>query len=278
MGLNSAGLDAFFICAQEKNFTRAAKRLFVTQSALSQRIKNLEEEMGSSLFIRERIGVKLTEAGESLLRYCFLREQMEQDLLTKGELSGSIKIGAYSTVARSVILPAIQDIAKKNPQIQIQLQTKEMHELPELLRNSSFQFIVLDYKLEVEGINSIKLGIEQNIRVRKKDSKFTGYFIDNDQDDETTLRYLKLKSGAKIKRHYLDEVYALIDGVLLGLGDAILPKHLVENVKGLEFVDKHLTLSNSVYLHFYHQAVQPRLETLVIEALQTKVPEFLRTQ
>ncbi len=279
MGLNSAGLDAFFTCAQEKNFTRAATRLFITQSALSQRIKNLESEVGATLFIRERIGVRLTEQGDSLLRYCYTREQMEQELVQamsgSRELAGTLKIGAYSTVMRSLVLPVLKEISKKHSQVQISIVSKELQELPELLRNSSVQFILLDQKIEKEGIQSLKLGMEHNVRIRKKGTEFTGYFLDNDHEDETSLRFLKLKSGAKIKRHFLDEVYGIIDGVLLGLGDAVIPCHLIQDLKGIEVIEGGATLSNPVYLHYYEQVIQPRLATVFIGAIQSRATDFL---
>lgn len=264
MGLNSFGLDAFYICAQEKNFTRASERLHMTQSALSQRIKNLEEELGVTLFIRDRIGVRLTEQGETLLRHCYTRAQLEQELLgevtqKQNELSGQLRIGGYSSIMRSVVLLTCKELIQQSSKIQINLITKELFELPDLLRNASVDFIVLDHAIEREGIKSILLGYEINLRIRKKGTKFNNYFLDHDERDETTIKYLKLKSGAKIKRHFMDDIYGIIDGVRLGLGDAIVPKHLIHDMNGIDVVDEDHFLKSPVYLHFYDQPVQTKL-------------------
>ena len=57
-------LRGFFEVARQGSFTRAADKLFLTQPAVSQQIKALEEELGQSLLERGRKGVRLTQAGE----------------------------------------------------------------------------------------------------------------------------------------------------------------------------------------------------------------------
>ena len=67
MSLPSNRLDAFVAVARTQHFSRAAEGLFITQSALSQRVKQLEDFLGVTLFIRDREGARLTEKGERLL-------------------------------------------------------------------------------------------------------------------------------------------------------------------------------------------------------------------
>ena len=64
MSLSSLQIDAFLAVCETKSFTAAAAKLHITQSALSQRIKNLEDELGSTLFVRESTGVRTTDLGE----------------------------------------------------------------------------------------------------------------------------------------------------------------------------------------------------------------------
>ncbi len=70
MRLSHRQLSAFMTVAATLNFTRAAERLHITQSALSQRIRQLEMEIGTTLLNRSCQGVELTEAGSRVLRFC----------------------------------------------------------------------------------------------------------------------------------------------------------------------------------------------------------------
>ena len=80
MKLNSAQLEAFLVVAKTLHFTKAANLLHVTQSALSQRIAKLEEELETTLFIRDRNSIRLTESGQQVLRFCQINETAEDEL------------------------------------------------------------------------------------------------------------------------------------------------------------------------------------------------------
>ena len=78
MGINDLDLNllkAFIAVAEEKHFTKAAKSLFVEQSAISKSIKRLELELGTQLFLRTNRKVELTTKGENLY-YCPRNERL----------------------------------------------------------------------------------------------------------------------------------------------------------------------------------------------------------
>src|SRR4030095_2038320 len=80
-------LAAFVAVARERSFTRAAAKLGVSPSALSQTIRNLEERVGLRLLTRTTRSVAPTEAGERLLRIVAPRfEEIEAELATLNEL------------------------------------------------------------------------------------------------------------------------------------------------------------------------------------------------
>jgi DNA-binding transcriptional LysR family regulator len=109
MHLSTRQLDAFVEVARSLNFTKAAARLNITQSALSQRIRKLEEELGAALLIRAPGAVRLTETGHRILRFCQARESLEDEIrndLTatrEGELVGVVRIAAHSSILRPVV-------------------------------------------------------------------------------------------------------------------------------------------------------------------------------
>jgi len=173
------------------------------------------------------------------------------------------------------VLPACRAITSRHERVQIQLLSRELFELPDLLKNASVDFALIDHELEREGVKSVLLGFEINLRVRKKGTEFTGYYLDHDERDETTWKFLRLKSGAKLKRHFMDDIDGIIDGVRIGLGDAIVPKHLIEGMKDIEVIDAKQVLRSPVYLHFYDYPVQTKTNLKFIEELKTAALEVL---
>lgn len=282
MSLSSLDLDAFFACAQTGHFTKAAADLFITQSALSQRIAKLESELGTSLFVRQTSGIKLTPAGEELLRYCKAREVLEQSSLNKikgtnkNQLSGVIRIGGFSSVMRSVILPSLAPLLKKHPQLKFQLISKEMDELPVLLRRGEIDYMVHYNELIRDEIETITLGQEKNVLVEKVNYDGPNVFLDHDENDQTTARYLKLiKSKASYERRYLDDAYGLIDGVKNGIGRALVPEHLIKGQKGLHIADIKNYLYFPVILHYFKQPYYSDLHKQVVTHLVDGCPKYL---
>lgn len=276
MNISSNYLKAFFQLSQDKNFTLAAKHLGITQSALSHRILNLESELEMTLFIRERQNIKLTEIGESLLRYCEKVYRLEEEFLLSiknqtdnSELAGRVRIGGFSSILRSCALPALRHLLVNNPKLGITVHSVELNEVLDLLKSSKVDFVLSNKEPLNQSLTSIFLGYEDNVLVESKKFKFDHNYLDHDSEDVTTSSYFKLKpelaKGAR--KRYLDDVYGLIDGVKLGLGRAILPLHLIEKEKGLKILYPHIKLRVPVYLLFYESTYQTKIEKAVTESL-----------
>lgn len=274
MGISSNYLDAFMMCAQVGNFTRASERLHITQSALSQRIINLEEELGTTLFIRDRKGIRLTDSGEELLRYCIAKDSLERETLygikrsAKNETAGTIRIAGFSSVMRSLILPALSEIMKSHPDVRLLFMNREMDELPGYLRRGEVDFLILSSELSQQGIESIYLGDERNVLIEKRGYSGPDVYLDHDENDRITAQYLKMtKYKAKYHRNFMDDVYGLIDGVKAGLGRAVVPRHLIENDSSVKIInEKELTIP--VFLNYYSQPYYSKLHQLVVKTLQ----------
>lgn len=127
-GENLNDLAAFMVVAEERNFTRAAKRLGVSQSALSQTVRVLEARLGLRLLTRTTRRVVPTEAGERLLRSIGPKiEEIQRDLMDLSELrekpSGVIRITATEYAAESILLPAISKLVSVYPDIKVEVIT-----------------------------------------------------------------------------------------------------------------------------------------------------------
>ncbi|MBY0413928.1 MAG: LysR family transcriptional regulator [Bdellovibrionales bacterium] len=173
MKISHLGLQAFFTTAQTLNITQASKLLGLTQSALSQRISQLESDLEITLFIRETKGLKLTEGAERLLRFAMVNEKLEEELLlelkgSKLELAGTIRLAGYSSVMRSVVIPALSPFLQKHPKVQIYFQSYEMGELEHILETASADIICTDYLWEKKGIHGTQLGHEEFVVIESK--------------------------------------------------------------------------------------------------------------
>jgi len=273
MGLASNQLEAFYAVARNWSFTKAAEELGITQSALSQRVSNLEEELGTALFIRDRAGLRLTEVAQSLIHFCRTKNHLEEEFLSnlksRDRITGIIRIAGFSSVMRSVVLPALTPMLKKHPQVQLQFQIKEMHELLLLLKTGEADFIISHEEYEREEIESHLLGTEVSLLVEAKDYKGPDIYLDHDDRDRTTIDYLRMTKTkvGKVQRRYLEDIYGLIDGVKLGLGRAILPVHLIKQEKSLKIIDPKKSLSYKVFLHHYRQPFYSKFQHLIVKEL-----------
>ncbi len=281
--LSSLYLDAFAAVAQTRSFSRAADKIHITQSALSQRVLKLEEELEATLFIRDRAGVQLTEVGHELLRYCQSKEGLEEEFLShmrskgRNELSGEIRIGAFSSVARSVILPSLSSLLRENPLVRLNLVIRELRDLPDLLRRSEIDLMILDHRLDKDGLEAVPLGFERNVLVQRRGAQVPDIYLDHDEEDLVTRKFLRLagKKVAKLERRYLNDVYGLLDGVRHGIGRAVLPKHLLSDAKDVVIVDPGTELKIPVVVHYYTQPYYTRLQTQALEALKSGASKIL---
>ncbi len=123
---NYNDLVAFLTVARERSFTKAAAKLGVSQSALSQTVRGLEARLGIRLLTRTTRSVAPTEAGDRLLNTVGPRfEEIEAELGALSELkdkpSGTIRISAGEHPAISVLAPAIRKLAIEYPDINVEV-------------------------------------------------------------------------------------------------------------------------------------------------------------
>jgi DNA-binding transcriptional LysR family regulator len=283
MSLSSIQLDAFLEVARVGNFSRAAENLHVTQSALSQRIKNLEEDLGLTLFIRDPAGARLTESGQEILRYCQTRESLESELLAglqaKGskELGGRYAVGGFSTIMRSAVMPSLSSLARQNPRVRFEFLTREIRQVPALLERAQADAILVMHSMERPDLESVLLGYEVNVLVRPTRANWVDdVYIDHDPEDQTTIEFFKLQKTTpkKLQRSYADDVYALIDAVIEGYGQAVIPQHLADT-KGIEVVKGLRPLRMPVYAVRFKQAFYTRLQSAAFEALCSGIKPHL---
>lgn len=123
---NIADLMAFMVVAEEKSFTKAARKLNISQSALSHSIKNLEERLHLQLLRRTTRSVAPTNIGERLLElYTPHLVEMESELKNLCETidhpSGTIRITAPDYAAKAILWPKLYPLLAKYPDIHLEI-------------------------------------------------------------------------------------------------------------------------------------------------------------
>ena len=125
-GENFHDLAAFVAVAQERSFTRAAAKLGVSQSALSQTIRNLEARVGIRLLTRTTRSVSPTEAGERLLHGVAPRfEEIDAELDALGRLRDkpavTIRLTSTENAANTILRPVLRRLLPNYPDIKVEI-------------------------------------------------------------------------------------------------------------------------------------------------------------
>lgn len=123
---NFNDLVAFVMVAREESFTKAAVKLGVSQSALSQTVRGLEERLGLRLLTRTTRRVSPTAAGERLLRTAGPRfEEIQAELSALAEMrdkpAGTVRITSGEHAAISVLAPALEKFLPDNPDVNVEI-------------------------------------------------------------------------------------------------------------------------------------------------------------
>ncbi len=139
-----------YVCAldEERNFTRAAKKLFISQPSLSAAIKNLETDLGAPLFERMGASIEPTDVGKAYIEAAKKMKQAEEDFQEKlndihGLETGVINIGGTNYLSSSYIMPAIiERFLSVYPKIKINLVEASSSKLNEYVADDRIDIVM----------------------------------------------------------------------------------------------------------------------------------------
>lgn len=154
----SLGLYKIFsVVAKAGSFSKAARELYISQPAVSQSIRQLEEGLSAKLFIRSQHGIRLTQEGEVLLAYVqsalSLLEEGENKVERFKELEeGELRIGASDTVSKWYLLPLLEKFHAEYPSISISVTNRTSFETTELLKNGRIDLGFVNLPMSEKGM------------------------------------------------------------------------------------------------------------------------------
>jgi DNA-binding transcriptional LysR family regulator len=131
-------IAAFVETARRQSVSRAAEALFISQPALTARLKGLEEDLGAQLFVRGPRGMRLTDAGSAFLPYAvrsletLTDGRMQVNALERGG-AGRLAIGAAPAVSTYVLPPLLKRYSQGFPRVSVSVRTGHSEEILELV-------------------------------------------------------------------------------------------------------------------------------------------------
>jgi LysR family transcriptional regulator (chromosome initiation inhibitor) len=244
MLIAQAQLPTFMAVAELLNLSAAAKKLGITQTGATQRIKSLEQSLGTTLFTRSRSGMRLTEEGRHLYRYCTEVSNLEGQFFPGIKPGGRARevemciVGPMSLLAGRVV-PRYGEIAHKwanlNLRFVIDSNANRLNQLKRGTCDLAFLFphevgLELDSKL-VKPVEYLLVATPKWKSRPLKEILGTEKLLAYHPEDTTGLDYLRtfhLLEHFKRSRFCVSENITLIRVLELGLGFGVLPKEIAE--------------------------------------------------
>lgn len=245
--------------AELRNFTRAAERCRVVQSALSHQIARLERELGTRLFERTSRRVRLTPAGEAFLpaaRQCLdAAERAAAEVAAAiGEIRGRLAVGLIPTVTAVDLPAALRRFRQRHPQVRISLKVGASEDLTGEVADGDLDvaFLGLPTTMRPDGVGARELGRDRLVAVMSPEHPLAGedtvdlerlsheVFADLPADTAGREQSDHAFAAANLTRDVAFEVTTpefIVRLVEQNLGIAMLPSAYVPRLTGLVTVD-----------------------------------------
>ena len=295
-----AALECVAAIVEEGGFERAARKLHITQSAVSQRLRSLEAQVGSVLVERTR-PVKPTSAGRLLLKHAkqlrLLRADLAHELQELAPQTGQSLAGEIVSIAINAdsiatwAMTALDELVKSGLPLEVAVDDQDFTQ--ELLRSGQVMGCVTTLNQALRGCTAQPLGAMRYVAVasaefaqeklpqgltRKNFNQFP-YLSFNRKDDmqaEFVARFLGLKKLSLQHQILLPSCEAQVRAVRAGWGLAVLPELLVQPaLQAGDLVDAAPGHALPIALYWHCWNLESRVLTRVSQALLSKARELL---
>lgn len=186
--MDSELLKTFLEVSRTRHFGRAAESLYLTQSAVSFRIRQLETQLGTSLFTRHRNNIRLTPAGERLVPYA--ESLMNTWLQAKKEISHAsqhteLSIGATASLWEGYLTDWVEELYNQHDELRLEARVSTRQSLVKQLHSRELDLLIATEPPKMDEFESTIIGsIELQLMASQKNIALTKY------------NYIKLEWGA----------------------------------------------------------------------------------
>ena len=269
----------FYVVAINKHMTRASEELHISQPAISQSIKKLEDQLGGTLFLRSNKGMELTEEGKMFYEYVKgaleLIGNAENEFTSFKDLSkGEIKVGCSTTLTKLILMDALENFHKDYPNININIVNGLTSNLINDLKLGKLDFVIFnesnvkENNLYLEKIKELKQGFvynpdyyTDNVKTFSDLNKLPLILQNGESTSRKLLDYIALQEHVKLLPRMevvSQELISEFANIGLGVGFVIidLANRNFKNLKELEInktipnINVYLALNKSVLLTF----------------------------
>ena len=297
--MNSLNLyHIFYTVAQCGNISAAAKKLYISQPAVSKSISKLEENFPTPLLQRTSKGVILTESGQILYQQLDTAFQAikhgEEQILQNNALGvGSISIGVSTTLCKYVLMPYLKNFIAENPNVKVSISCQSTYETLSALENGTLDIGLVGESDRLGSLNFYPIQIIHDVFVaspeylEKLAERASIVYNKNSLADLTegelmSVATFLLLNKNNVTRQYVDKYLQkkdislenqievstmdlLIDFAKIGLGTACVIKEFVENQFGkgelLEFVIEEPVPERKIgFAYTYRGQANPALQ------------------
>jgi DNA-binding transcriptional LysR family regulator len=275
--IETSQLQTLVAVSKAKSFSKAAEDLHVTQSAISQSIKNLERKIDVKLFKRSGKKVVLTQEGEKLyaLAQNFLgqmEETLDEITHDKTSMSGIVRIGTLTGIGKSWLAPEMLQFSSENQDLTVSINLGFQENLVRDFENYRLDFLILpEESLPTVGEKQLlgeersvlvfpdndNFKIDQNITLEELASYPTILF--QEEGDGLYLKWCREKYGQipkRINKKYIINSHGnMLQAVQKGLGVAVVPLHVLKRSYYKDKVGSLLDfkVSNGKFYVVYHK-------------------------
>lgn len=270
--MNSRQLQYAILLAETGNFSHVAKKLKITQPALSKQILALESELGTQLFDRTGSPITLTAAGQYFIREAKQILYKETQLLQsmeqfKSESKGRLTIGITPFRSAYLISTAIKQLREKFPDVEVRLVEKGNNLLKKDVIDGKFDFAIINLPVDESQTEIIPMEPDRLVLVMPKHFTDTYPYLNNvdridfkecanipfsvvGEGQEMRILFDKLCASAGIQPTIATEVVSLTTSwemVNSGIAAALLPLQFVNTISSQDNI-RIIELTNRITL------------------------------
>ncbi len=280
-------LQIFLVVADHMSITQAAKELYISQPAISNAIKNLEDELQIKLFHRDkRKGLQLTNAGEKILYQARQMAEAENKLYQiayqeNNLLGGKLTIASIPLLTSFILSPVLKEYREKYPGVTIELLEGTPKEIIENVSGFKADFGLLpepftglDYEIllndEIVAIQPNPFDEEADIQLGQKPERF----ILCRSGQETAFEMLREQNISLHKAFLVDDPATVIHFVQDGHGIGLLSHLFLQTIP-----NKLYQKQTNPSVHFNIGLAAPKLTELsiVAEVCRKMIEEYIHT-